>query len=52
VFTLYNGVLAEGNHSYIWDGKDDKGIEQANGVYFYRLQAAGEYHSGKMLMLK
>ncbi|MCF7912801.1 MAG: C10 family peptidase [Candidatus Cloacimonetes bacterium] len=52
VVTLYNGILAEGNHSYIWDGRDDKGIEQANGVYFYRLQSAGEYHSGKMLMLK
>ena len=52
VITLYNGVLAEGNHSYIWDGKNDKGIEQANGVYFYRLQTGGEYHSGKMLMLK
>ncbi|MDP8221701.1 MAG: C10 family peptidase [Candidatus Stygibacter frigidus] len=52
VTTLYNGVLAEGNHSYIWDGKNDKGIEQANGVYFYRLQTGGEFHSGKMLMLK
>jgi len=52
VITLYNGVLNEGDHSYIWDGKNDKGVEQANGVYFYRLQTGGEYHSGKMLMLK
>jgi len=52
VITLCNGVLAEGNHSYIWNGKNEKGIEQANGVYFYRLQTDGEYHSGKMLMLK
>ena len=52
VATLCSGTIAEGDHSYIWDGKDANGIEQANGVYFYRLQTAGEYHSGKMLMLK
>ena len=52
VATLYSGVLSDGDHAYIWDGKNDKGIEQANGVYFYRLQTGGEYHSGKMLMLK
>jgi hypothetical protein len=51
VAAICNGI-AEGDHSYIWDGKEDIGVELANSVYFYRLQTAGESHSGKMLMLK
>jgi hypothetical protein len=52
IATLYNGILAEGNHIYTWDGRNDQGEEQSNGVYFYRLQANGVFKSGKMLMLK
>ncbi len=52
VRTLFTGVMSGGDHSCLWDGRDEKGIAQANGVYYYRLQTAGKTLSGKMVMLK
>ncbi len=35
-----------------WDGTDDRGRRVASGVYFYRLENAGEHTTRKMLLLK
>ena len=50
---LINDKIAAGQHSVVWNGKDEGGKQAASGVYFYRLKAAGHpsiIH--KMLMLK
>ncbi len=52
VRTLLDGRLAEGSHRVSWDGKDEGGIEQAAGLYFYRLAGEAEVLTRKMLMLK
>ena len=39
---LANGSLPAGMHQTTWDGKLGNGSTAASGVYFYRLQAAGQ----------
>ena len=47
VATLADGIYEAGQHSVIWDAR-----QQASGIYFYRL-TAGEYSAQlKMLLLK
>jgi FlgD Ig-like domain len=51
-------TLADGPHKSgliyraDWDGTDDRGRRVASGVYFYRLENAGEQTTRKMLLLK
>jgi hypothetical protein len=52
VRSLTHSVLHSGNHSFIWDGKDDRGSSLANAVYFYSLTTPDASLSGKILMLK
>ena len=49
---LVSSVLDAGNHSIIWDGRNDRGHELASGVYLYRLQAEEQVSSRKLLMLR
>ena len=41
VRTLLSSDMAAGRHELTWDGRDDRGIGLASGVYFYRLYAQG-----------
>jgi hypothetical protein len=41
-----------GRHAVTWDGRDDLGRPAASGVYFYRLDAAGQVLTEQMVMLK
>ena len=52
VKTLVNNLMSSGSHQIIWDGTNDKGMRQASGVYFYRLQSEANFSVKKMLMLK
>jgi len=52
VTTLYDGSAAEGKHSVVWNGTDDRGNAVSSGMYFYRLKADNTELSGKMLLLK
>jgi hypothetical protein len=49
---LTEGVLQNGIHSYIWDGRDYRGMELACGVYLCKVNIAGEVHSARLLLLK
>jgi hypothetical protein len=49
---LVNESLAVGQHSYIWNGKDENNKKVSTGVYFYKLQIDGKHKVKKMLMLK
>jgi hypothetical protein len=36
---LVNGNLSAGRHPLVWDGRDDRGLSAASGLYLCRLQA-------------
>jgi hypothetical protein len=52
VRTLIDGRLDAGPHSAAWNGRDAHGHRVAPGVYFCRLEAAGESVARKMVVLR
>lgn len=52
VKTLHNGLIKEGEHRLIWDGRDEQGRETGSGVYFYRLKTEHYNQVNKMLLIK
>ena len=50
VRTLVDGFRSGGYHQIIWDGKDNRGIDVAGGVYLYQLRA-GTYVETKRMTL-
>jgi hypothetical protein len=49
---LHSGQLTAGQHSFIWDGKDESGSTVTSGIYFYKLSSAEGSTTRKMLLLK
>ena len=52
VATLVSGEFPAGLHQVVWDGRDGDGRTVASGVYLYRLAAAGNIMTRKMMLLK
>lgn len=52
VRTLVNQYQAAGEHSVVWDGRDQTGTQVASGIYFYRMTSNGVVDTKKMLLLK
>jgi len=52
VRTLIDDDRSAGPHAVRWDGTDGAGLPVASGVYFYRIEAAGEVLSQRMVLLK
>jgi hypothetical protein len=52
VRTLVNFNYPAGEHSVIWDGRDNNGSPVASGIYIYQLQAGRFVQRNKMLLLK
>ncbi len=53
VRTLVAEHQSAGRYAVEWDAADDSGQSVSSGLYFYRLQAGGEFHQAKrMLLLK
>lgn len=52
VKTLVNAEKASGNHSVVWDGRDDNGSLVSSGVYFYKMNAGKYSSTRKMIMMK
>ena len=50
--SLYNGDLAAGNHSIVWDGTNQSGSKVSSGIYFYRLQTSDDTRNNRMILLK
>jgi endoglucanase len=44
--------LQKGRNEFIWNGKRTSGQPLASGFYFYRLEAAGEQQTHRMLLLR
>jgi hypothetical protein len=52
VNTLIDGVLPAGNHTVIWNGRNEKGSDVVSGVYFYRIKAQDFEATKKMTLLR
>jgi hypothetical protein len=52
VATLMDGEYDAGRYEVTWNGKDDRGLYAATGVYLYRLDARNVSITKKMLLLK
>jgi flagellar hook assembly protein FlgD len=49
---LVNESKPAGEHTVIWEGRDDKGKPVSSGVYFYKLKAGNDEKIKKMVLLK
>lgn len=49
---LHNGFMEPGNHSLVWNGKDDSGSDIGSGVYLYRLESPAGTKTRKMVLSK
>ncbi len=52
VRALVSGRKAGGTHQVQWDGRDERGIPVASGVYLYRLDAGTFSETRKMVLAK
>ena len=46
------GQLSVGQHSVIWDGRDESGNAVSSGIYLYRLETGNYSATKKMLLMK
>ena len=46
------GQLSVGQHSVIWDGRDESGNAVSSGIYLYRLETGNYSATRKMLLMK
>ncbi len=52
VRTLMSGDVPGGEHTVVWNGRDDDGRTVSSGVYFVRLVSEGRAETRKIAMLK
>jgi len=52
VKTLIQQSLEPGQHTFNWDGRDNRGLPVSSGVYIYRIRAGSFIATKKMILLK
>ena len=52
VRSLAKEELSSGEHTIVWDGRNEKGIIVGNGIYLYRLKTNNQSTSKRMILLK
>ena len=52
VSELVDKAQPAGSYVVQWNGKNDRGVSVASGIYFYRIKAGGFIKTRKMLLLK
>ncbi|MBD3376267.1 T9SS type A sorting domain-containing protein [candidate division KSB1 bacterium] len=50
--TLSYGEQPAGRYQVMWDGRDDQGISQPSGIYFYQIKTSEWNATRRMLMIK
>jgi len=49
---LVSDQLSAGQHSVVWNGKDESGKSVSSGIYFYKLKAGNFEKTKKMILMK
>ncbi len=49
---LESSSMSQGEHTQIWDGRDERGRRLPAGVYFYKLSAGGRERTRKAVLLR
>ncbi len=52
VKSLVSQILTAGDHSVVWDGRDEQGLPVASGIYFSRLCFSDQTQQKKMILAK
>ena len=52
VRTVVSGIIASGQHTALWDAKDDNGRFVSAGMYIYTIRSGNFHASKKMLFMK
>ncbi len=52
VKTLVNEVIPSGDHSVVWNGKDDSNKNVSSGIYFFNMKSGKFTSSRKMILMK
>lgn len=52
VRTLLDGSLAAGPHAVSWEGRDDRGVDVAQGVYVLRLESGSNVATRKVVLTR
>jgi len=52
VKTLVNDLKEAGNHSVVWNGRDNNNRSVSSGVYFYKMNAGKYSSTRKMILMK
>jgi serine protease AprX len=50
--TVFNGQCIIGKNELVWNGKNDKGVETASGVYYYVLRVNNDFYAKKMVIVR
>jgi subtilisin family serine protease len=50
--TIFIGQSIIGKNEFTWNGKNDKGIETASGVYYYVLRVNNNFYAKKMVIVR
>jgi len=49
---LLNAELTRGDHSLVWDGRDENNFSVASGIYFIKLESGGKTSIRKAMLVK
>ncbi|OYD16414.1 hypothetical protein CH333_03485, partial [candidate division WOR-3 bacterium JGI_Cruoil_03_44_89] len=49
-FTIYD--LRSTNNEIVWDGKDERGLDVASGIYLYHFETKGYSRHGKLILVR
>ena len=52
VRSLVRTVLSPGEHTYTWDGRDDRGVPVASGIYLCNFRAGRFSQTGRMVLVR
>jgi len=52
VYSLHNGNMSEGSHSFVWHGTDQMGSAQSNGIYLLKVESPSGNSIRKLTMMK